>query len=96
MLFRTTPEPLRKPIEVAEEWLDGIEQDATFGGEFEGAALEQVFPEVVIELEDLGADRGLLNAIGHMPGRGGDTTKAGNVMVNFEVVDVHRVVRCKH
>ena len=55
----------------------------------EGAAVEEGGGEGVFELEDLGADGWLLDAVGDAASGGADAAVARDVVEEFEVVDVH-------
>jgi len=50
---------------------------------------EMRLAEGIFELENLAADAGLLDAVGHLPGRGADALVPGDVIEEFEMVDVH-------
>ena len=75
--------------EAGEEGFDEAVEGFAGGGELEGAAVEERGGEGVFELKDLGADGWLLDAVGDAAGGGADAAVAGDVVEEFEVVDVH-------
>jgi len=75
--------------EAGEEGFDEAVEGFAGGGELEGATVEEGGGEGVFELEDLGADGWLLDAVGDAACGGADATVAGDVVEEFEVMDVH-------
>jgi hypothetical protein len=51
--------------------------------------MEQNFPKAVLQLEDLRANRRLLDAVGHLPGSRTDSAATGDVIKKFQMMDVH-------
>jgi len=76
---------------VAEERFDEAEQFLARGREFERATFVERDAEVALERVDLGADGGLLDAVGHEPHRAGDATRLGDVIEKLQLVRVHIV-----
>jgi hypothetical protein len=54
-----------------------------------GAALEERHAEVFLQLDDLAADRRLLDPIGHVADRLADSAVPGHVIKELQVVGVH-------
>ena len=79
-LVGTATETLCHGWQLGEKRLDEGKQFVPLGSEFEWTPLKERFPERILELQDLGADRRLLNAIRHLPGCGADPTVAGDVV----------------
>jgi hypothetical protein len=71
---------------------EGVEFLARWG-EREGSAVKEGNTEEFFELNDLAADGGLLDAVGHVADGFTDAAVFGNVVEEFEVVNVHRLVR---
>lgn len=65
------------------------EEGFTLAGQLEGAALKQGDPQAGFQLEDLSADGWLLNAIGNMARCRTHAMMFGNVIEEFEVMNVH-------
>lgn len=88
-ILTTATEAVCHLCEAAEEGGDEIIKCLTLPRELEGAALVQGDAEGVLELQDLGADGGLLNAVGHGPCGSADAAVTCHVVEEFEVMDVH-------
>src|SRR5262249_19509947 len=54
-----------------------------------GAALKQVDPEIRLQLGDLTADGGLLNAVRDIAHRLGNASVTSDIIEQFEVMNVH-------
>jgi hypothetical protein len=76
--------------QAGKEGLDELVQGFTFAGKSEGAAMEKGDAESGFELEDLGADGGLLDAVGDVASGSADPFVMGDVIKEFEVVDIHK------
>jgi hypothetical protein len=57
--------------------------------EAEGHAFEKFQLQIALELSDLRADRGLLNAVGNVPHCGADPSVFRDVIKKLEEVNIH-------
>lgn len=73
----------------AEKGLDVGKEVVALWGELKGTTLKQGDTEVGFELQDLGADSRLLNAVRNVAGRCADALMARNIIKQFQMVDVH-------
>lgn len=76
--------------ELAEKRLDELVKLLARWRQRERAALEQRHAQVFFQPRELAADGGLLDAVGHVAGRLGDAAMPGDVVEEFEMVDVHK------
>ncbi len=76
--------------QLGEEPVDVPIEFFAWGGQGEGAAVEEFDPEVALELEDLTAHGRLLDPVGHLPYRRGNPAVFCDVVEQLEVVDIHR------
>ena len=83
------------PIEIVKERADEGKEIFACGGELEGATSEERLAEVFFETDDLAADRGLLDAVGHVPDCLADPPVNGDVIEQFEVMDIEHSVRSR-
>ena len=60
----------------------------------ERTPLKQRHAEVFLQLPDLRADRRLLDAVGNVPHRRHDAAVPGDVIKQFEMMDIHWARRC--
>jgi hypothetical protein len=84
-----SPELFGQFCQSAEEWRDGIKEFSAFLRKAEWSPVEQHDAQVILELQNLRADRRLPDAIGHVPRRCADAAVSSNVVKQFEMMDVH-------
>jgi hypothetical protein len=73
---------------IFEERPDRIVKLLTRGGELKGAPLEKSLTEIFLELKNLPADGGLLNPIGNVAHRPGDTPVARDITKQLQLMNV--------
>lgn len=76
-------------IEPRKEGIDKIVEFCASGGQGKGTPMKELHVEVLFELEDLSTDSGLLDPIWHFPNGFGDPFEFGNVVKEFEMMNVH-------
>src|SRR5204862_498744 len=76
--------------EAGEERFDEGVEDLAGVGETERAAMEEGGAEGILQLENLGADGRLLDAVGNAAGGGADSAMFGDVIEEFQMMYVHR------
>jgi hypothetical protein len=74
----------------AEEWIDKLKELATGGGKRERTSLKELETQMVFKLQNLSADGGLLDTIGHLSHRFTDATVPGYLMKKFQMMDIHK------
>ena len=77
-------------VEILEKWLHERVKLLPLGREAERAAVKQPRPEIQLQLADLAAHRGLLDAIGNVPHRPADPAVLGDVIEQLQVMNIHR------
>lgn len=91
-LRRAAADFLLDAFEAVEEGLDEGVKLLTRGRQREGTALEERPAEVILQREYLPADGRLLDAIRHVARGGADALMLGDVVEEFEVMDVEHGV----
>src|SRR2546426_63330 len=81
-------------IEIVEERLDELIKVLALRRQLERPPTKQRHAEEFLQLNDLAAHGGLLNAVGHIAHGFADATMFGDVIKQFEVMNVHRTKRC--
>jgi hypothetical protein len=76
-------------VEVRKKRLDELVKFFAFCRERKRPPLKQCYTKKFFELRDLGADRRLLDAIGNVPHCRHDAAVPGDVIKQFEVMNVH-------
>lgn len=89
MLILFSPELIGDVFEAGEEGIDEIVELFTCRSQGERATMEQPHFEVFLELENLPADGGLLDAVGHSAHGFSDAFKFGDVVKELEMMNVH-------
>src|ERR1041384_6671924 len=89
LLARATAQFLRHGVYVVEKRLDKTIKFFSGRSENKRAALKKRQAERILELQNLGADGGLLNAVRNVAHCLTDPTVTGHVIEKFEVMDVH-------
>jgi hypothetical protein len=73
----------------AEEWLDEAKQFLTGFCQSEWTPLKEGHSQFLLEAQHLRANRGLLNAVGHLPRCGAHSPMPGHIVQELEMMDVH-------
>src|SRR6185295_4568437 len=84
--------PVRHGRQVLKERGDECEQFLSLRGQRERAALKERHAEGFLQLDDLAAHGRLLDAIGHVANGLADAAVPGNIIKQFEVVNIHASV----
>ena len=79
----------RDLLDAREERLDEIIELLAGGRQGEGAALEELHPEILFQRRDLTTHGRLLDPVGHLADGLGDALVFGYVIVELEMVNVH-------
>ena len=82
-------QPRRHGGHLVEEGGDVSKEQFARRRQAEGRPLKEFYPELVLQLSDLRAHRGLLNAVRNIAHRRADPTVFRHVIEEFEEVDVH-------
>ena len=89
MLILFSPELIADLFEAGEKGIDEIVELFTCRSQGERATMEQPHFEESLKLENLPADCGLLDAVGHSAHGFSDAFKFGDVVKELEMMNVH-------
>src|SRR5437016_2745442 len=89
LLGRSAAQFVGQSFQPFKEWLDKTKQLFAGAGQGKRPAMEQRDTQGFFELNDLCADRRLLNAVGNVAHRLADASVPGDVIEQLQVVDVH-------